>query len=142
MGESGIIEKQFRYERRVHFDDTDMGGVAHFARLLAFAEEAEHAALQAVGVPAVPPEACWPRVRVEADFRAPARFGEVVSVFLRCVRIGRTSLTWNFRLTSQSQGLLAEGLTVSCHAMPGQAGTFKPSPMPEAWCTALSRYLS
>ena len=81
----------FKYRRRVEFADTDMAGIVHFANFFRFMEEAEHAYYRFLGIPIHPPGAentfGWPRVHVECDYKKPARFEDVLDIYVAVVNI-------------------------------------------------------
>jgi len=89
-------------QRKVEFSDTDMAGIVHFSRLIVFMENAEHAFIEALGASVHMHhdgvQLGWPRVAVEAQFKSPARFSDVVDIHLRVVRKGRKSLTYGFSI--------------------------------------------
>ena len=118
---------QHHYTRRVSFADTDAAGVVHFSRLLCYAEEAEHALLEKLGIPLFA-DGGWPRVRVSCDYLAPVRVGDSVEVSISSGEIGRSSVCWEF--------------TMVCDDTPVARGTMKtvrvgadgnPSELPEDW---------
>ncbi len=103
------------YRRRVHFADTDAAGVVHFARLLCYAEEAEHDLLAKLNIPILN-NGGWPRVNVSCDYFAPIRFSRSrasdapsdaaglagpseVEVSIRAVEIGKSSVLWAFKIS-------------------------------------------
>ena len=86
------------YRRRVQFADTDAAGVVHFSRLLCYAEEAEHAFLDACGI-AVLGDGGWPRVSVSCDYLAPVRMGDEVEVAVSVEKLGGSSVSWLFSMT-------------------------------------------
>lgn len=80
---------------RVEFVDTDAGGRIHHTAALRWAERAEHGLLRAVGWADL---TSFPRRRVEVEFLAPLRFGDVVDVEISATAVGRTSVTWAWRV--------------------------------------------
>lgn len=81
-----------------------MAGVVHFTQLLAYAEEAEHAALLSIGVKPISDEGGFPKVHVDCDYQSPVRFGEGVEVLLGIESISDSSLQWKFEMVSSSEG--------------------------------------
>lgn len=102
----------FQTSRRVEFRDTDAAGIMHFAAILGFMEEAEHEFLRHVGLPLFRKveggKISWPRVSVNADFSAPARFEDVVDIHVAVERLGKRSVTYHFTL-KHGERLIAEG---------------------------------
>lgn len=95
------------YQRRVSFADTDAAGVVHFARLLCYAEEAEHEFLTQLGIPILG-DGGWPRVHVSCDYLAPVRLCDVVEVSISPEKVGNTSVLWRFSMSSHGH-VLAKG---------------------------------
>jgi len=60
-----------------------------------------------------------PAVRSECDFRAPVRFGDLIDVDMTVAELGKSSVTFDFRVyrshenTGDESTLVAEGRTVS-----------------------------
>lgn len=95
------MPEQFQYVRRVQMADTDAAGIAHFARVLCWVEEAEHACLQSLGYEIRPMDENalhWPRVACSAEYLQPLRVMAEVEVRLRREAVGRSSITWNWEV--------------------------------------------
>lgn len=114
--------KVFTTQRRVEFCETDAGGIVHFSSYLCYMEQAEHAFLRSIGQSVVQPLPAggylsWPRVRVECSYSAPARFEEVLSVFLKIIRMGSKSVTYRVEFRSAGDSPVAQGtiVAVCCH---------------------------
>ena len=95
---------QHHYTRRVNFADTDAAGVVHFSRLLCYAEEAEHDWLEKRGIPLLG-NGGWPRVHIDCDYLAPARVGDCVQVSISPVKIGRSSVQWEFSMACEGESI-------------------------------------
>lgn len=102
------------FHKKVPFVDTDMAGIVHFSKILAYAEEAEHAAMELLGVPVMNKSGGFPKVHVDCDYRIPLRFGDVLAVDLELTRVGDSSLTWQFEINVTS-GLAAKGSMVTVY---------------------------
>jgi YbgC/YbaW family acyl-CoA thioester hydrolase len=94
---------------RVELSDTDASGRIHHTAALRWAERAEHQLLRDVGWPDL---ARFPRRHVEATFHAPLRFGDEVEVEIRATAIGRTSITYGWRVVRG--GLLCIEGSLTC----------------------------
>lgn len=84
------------YNRRIAFHETDAAGVVYFANYFRLAEEAETHALASLGSVVTRDGYLYPRVHAEADYLAPLRFFDEVSVHARITRIGSSSVHWKF----------------------------------------------
>lgn len=84
------------YKRRIAFHETDAAGVVYFANYFRLAEEAETHALASLGSVVTRDGYLYPRVHAEADYLAPLRFFDEVSVHAGIIRIGSSSVHWKF----------------------------------------------
>ena len=88
--------------RQIHevaFGDTDASGWMYFPNIFRYFEVAEHAYLRSLGLLVFDRAAGgWPRVKVSCDFKKPLLTGDRVEVCIDIVRIGASSLTWNFEV--------------------------------------------
>jgi len=105
------------HRRRVEFADTDAAGVAHFSRLLAMVEEAEHGFFRERGIPILTKDSAWPVVRVEVDFAGACRFGDEFEIRLSDFQPGKTSLAYRFEATVESRKVFSGKMT-KCHIAP------------------------
>lgn len=91
--EAGVFETSVR----VYYEDTDVGGVVYHANYLKYFERARSDLLRAVGVDqrALRRETGGGFVvrRAEVDFRAPARFDDLLTIRTRALKIGAASAT-------------------------------------------------
>ena len=92
----------FTYQRRIAFHETDAAGVVYFANFFRLAEEAETHALASLGNVVTRDGYLYPRVHVEADYLAPLRFFDKVSVHACILRIGSSSMDWKFEISGPS----------------------------------------
>ena len=130
----------FTHPRLVQFAETDMAGIVHFAQFYRYMEEAEHAFLRAAGLSVMDrkPDGSilgWPRVSAKCGFKAPAFFGDRLSIEVSVQRIGVKSLTLDYTFTRDDADggepvLIAEGTmkTVACTFTPDHAMTSVPVP--------------
>lgn len=108
---------RFVYQDRVHFHETDMAGIMHFANFFRLMERTEHAFLRSLGLSVVdgaehaPVEerVGWPRVSVTCDYLAPLKFEDEVEVELLVEEVRSRSLRYLFRIRKMDGKLAAEG---------------------------------
>jgi len=109
---------ELRTQRKVEFADTDMVGIVHFARFFVFMETAEHEFLASLGTPVLFTDGGrsigWPRVSATCDYRAPARFGDVLDIHVQVVRKGRSSLTYQIDIARQGRPIARGRVTTVC----------------------------
>ena len=89
----------FKYSAlaRVGFSDTDAQGVVYYGRYLPFFDLARFEYLRHLGLlqSNVGPRQFAMRAS-SVEYHAPARFDDLVEIFVRTSRIGRTSITANY----------------------------------------------
>ena len=105
------------HRRRVEFADTDAAGVAHFSRLLAMVEEAEHGFFRERGIPILTKDSAWPVVRVEVDFAGACRFGDEIEMRLSDFQPGKTSFAYGFEAVVVGRKVFSGKIT-KCHISP------------------------
>lgn len=99
----------FRHERPVRFAEVDAARIVFFARYLDFC----HDALEALfaSLPGGYPHLTMvrgigiPSVRVEADYHAPMRYGDVALIDVSVERLGARSVTFVHSLTRAADGV-------------------------------------
>jgi len=106
-------------EFRVYYEDTDAGGVVYHGRYLGFFERGrtEYFRERGLSVQKLHAEGTvFPVVRMELDFRAPARLDDLVRVETALVSSGNTSFVMAQRVVLAVDGkLLAEArVTLVC----------------------------
>ena len=105
------------HRRRVEFADTDAAGVAHFSRLLAMVEEAEHCFFRERGIPILTKNSAWPVVKTEVDFCGACRFGEEIEIRLGDFQPGKSSLAYVFEGTIDGRKVFSGKMT-KCYISP------------------------
>jgi YbgC/YbaW family acyl-CoA thioester hydrolase len=86
-------------QRRIEWPDTDASGTYHNTAAFRFVEVAETALLERLGF-LHEVYGRLPRARIEAAFERPLVFRDVVDISLRIARVGRTSLTYEFEMST------------------------------------------
>ncbi len=119
------------YQRHAQFADTDAAGVVHFAKILCYAEEAEHDLLAKLNIPLLA-DGGWPRVKLSCEYTKPVQAGDLVHVAISPSQLGTSSIVWRFSMNSNGNEVAnGEMKTVRVDA------TGKPSPLEESWRDAL-----
>jgi len=122
---------EHRERLRVAWVDTDAGGRIHFTAAFRWAEAAETALRRQLGI--MDGWGDYPRRRVEADFHQVLVFEDELDVFIRPERVGRTSVTWAWRI--ERDGVVCvDGRMVVVHV----DAHGKPAQLPDAVRRALS----
>jgi acyl-CoA thioester hydrolase len=86
-------------ERQLDWIDTDAAGYWHHSTLWRFVEAAEAQLHRDLGIVDIT-FGFTPRRRVEAEFFAPLHFDRPAAITLEVARVGRTSATYEARMTS------------------------------------------
>ena len=85
----------FFIEKKMYYHDTDSGGVVYYASYLKHLEEArsEYLLSKGVDLTAYAKEGVvFPVVRLEVDYKSPARYGDILRIFTKVERIGNCSI--------------------------------------------------
>ena len=95
----------FVFTRAVRFEEVDAAAIVFFGRFLSYGHEAMEALFGALpggyhGV-VVKRGIGFPAVHVDADYTAPLRFGDTLTIELDVVKIGTTSCTFRYRMRRQ-----------------------------------------
>jgi len=102
------VTEPYVHVHRVRFDEVDAAGIVYFARFFTWCHDATEAMLATVdgGYVGLVTERRlgFPAVHVEADYAAPLRFGDAVSIAATVERLGKSSIALRFELTSASDG--------------------------------------
>jgi acyl-CoA thioester hydrolase len=95
LGHETERKRPFRYAAytRVAFSDTDAQGVVYYGRYLPYFDLARTEYHRHLGGLALPGEFAVRALTVE--YHAPARFDDLLEVFVRIERIGTTSVTYD-----------------------------------------------
>jgi acyl-CoA thioester hydrolase len=125
----------FAWPVRVYWEDTDAGGIVYYANYMKFMERARTEWLRAAGVEQAPLQEehglIFVVVHVEAHYRKPARYGELLQATCEVEEAARASLTFRQAIYRDVIGgeLLVEGRSrIACL----DATKLRPRPLPAA----------
>ncbi len=107
----------FRARIRVRFGDIDYAGIVYYPRFLHYFHVALEEFFEAeVGIdyPAILKRhrLGFPTVHLETNFRRSLRYGDLIDVEIKVLRVGRTSVTWGYK-GYNGQALAVEGQNVT-----------------------------
>lgn len=130
----------FRYRRRVEFAETDLAGIAHFAMLFRYMEEAEHALWRAAGMSIAKAGANigWPRISARLDFKSPLHFEDEFEVVVEIANVTRSTIVYRHTLV-RGETVIAEGTMTAIHVDKKPGERLKSAPIPERIIDALRR---
>jgi acyl-CoA thioester hydrolase len=124
----------FAWPARIYWEDTDAGGVVYYANYLKFMERARTEWLRSIGIEqgelAKSQGLVFAVVHVEASYRRPARYDDLLQVTCGVKEHTRSSVTFAqeiFRDTVGGERLLSGTIRVACL----DAATFRPRPIPD-----------
>jgi YbgC/YbaW family acyl-CoA thioester hydrolase len=128
---------EFKLQRQVEFNETDMAGLVHFANFFRYMESAEHAFFRSLGfsiaMPGTHPPLGWPRVNARCDYLKPLFFEDQFEIHLLVADKRSRSLTYQFRFYKLGQAAPIEvargGITAVCVAHQA-GGALKAAPIP------------
>ena len=107
LGHETDRKPPFRYAAftRVAFSDTDAQGVVYYGRYMPYFDLARVEYHRHLGTVALPGEFAMRALTVE--YHAPARFDDLLEVFVRVERIGTTSVTYDHCAYRDDDALMA-----------------------------------
>ena len=133
------------YNRRyqIEFNHCDPAGIVFYPRYFEMTNHVcENFFREAVGLSygeMMKRQSGVPTVRLETDFRAPSRLGDVLEVTLEVLRLGTTSVT--FEIVGACSGQVRLVVTITLVWVAEADGAIAPQPWPEAIKAKLQSYL-
>ena len=129
----------FEARLQVQWADVDIAGIMYFAAYSRFAEYAEMQLFAELGFPYESVFAQYdfwlPRIRVEAEYHAPALMSDWLRMRTHIEHVGGSSLRWLTVFFNERTGAPGAAMKLVVAAMDGT--TKKSRPLPEAIRTAL-----
>jgi acyl-CoA thioester hydrolase len=113
-----------RFELRVYYEDTDMGGIVYHANYLKFIERARSAWVRELGIDQNAMRArdglIFAVRRIEAEYLGPARFDDALQVETRTVQVTGARLVMEQTVSRAGERLFQALVTVVCLTETGQ----------------------
>ena len=129
----------FQARLQVQWADVDIAGIMYFAAYSRFAEYAEMQLFDQLGFPyerVFQEYGFWlPRVRVEAEYHAPALMSDWLRMRTHVVAVGSSSLRWQTIFGNERTGQAGAVMTFIVAAV--DSATKKSRPLPEPIRAAL-----
>ncbi|MDX6570151.1 MAG: acyl-CoA thioester hydrolase [Gaiellales bacterium] len=124
---------------RVGFDETDAQAVVYYGRYLPYFDRSRVEYQRHLGLLGVLPEGRqFVMRRSSQEYEAPARFDDLLEVFVRTARIGRTSTTLEYRVRkANDETLLAVAEQVMVLI---DAESRRPFEVPASWRASIERF--
>ncbi|MGB8359963.1 MAG: thioesterase family protein [Acidimicrobiia bacterium] len=98
-------------QRKVEWVDTDASGHWHNTAVVRLCEMAESALLEALDLEGLFYSHGAPRVRMQAEFRGSARFGDLVEIHCSVVEVGRSKIVFAHQVAKPGQQLASVEIT-------------------------------
>jgi YbgC/YbaW family acyl-CoA thioester hydrolase len=106
---------EYTLHRRVNFYEIDEARIVHFSNFFRYMEEAEFGLWRTAGVSFEPDsEYAFPRVAAAFEYHAPLRFADEITVNLRIVHIGTSSLRYTCHITRGETAIATGTMTLVC----------------------------
>ena len=126
---------------RVYYEDTDLAGIVYYANYLKFIERARSEWVRALGIDQAQMHAQGAGVfvvrRVVADYRAPARFDDVLDVTTEHLSHSGARLEMRQCVLRAGKLLFEAQVTLVCLAPSG-----RPQPLPKGLLAALCKNIT
>jgi tol-pal system-associated acyl-CoA thioesterase len=126
---------------RVRWSDVDIMGIVYYGRYLRFMEAAETELFRAIGFPydvLADEHGVWiARIRLECDYRAPAKLDDEIVCRAELQNIGGSSMRFTFPIERADGTRLVDGTLVLAAL---DRATLRATRVPEALRQALSRH--
>ena len=122
--------------RKIYYHHTDAGKVVYYARYLDFLEEGRTEYLLSRGVDVTEYAKLGLKfavVHIEADYKAPARYGDTIDICVRIEKIGNASMHFFHEIKKGGQTLVASKAVLACIG-----SDFKVKPIPKEMKKALA----
>ena len=133
----------YRRPYPIEFNHCDPAGIVFYPRYFEMTNHVcENFFREAVGVSygeMMKRQSGVPTVRLETDFRAPSRLGDVLEVTLEVLRLGTTSVT--FEIVGACSGQVRLVVAITLVWVAEADGAIAPQPWPEAIKAKLHSYL-
>ncbi|MBY5972802.1 tol-pal system-associated acyl-CoA thioesterase [Ferrimonas balearica] len=105
-----------RFDLRVYYEDTDLAGVVYYANYLKFIERARSEWVRDLGVDQAAMKAETGQVfavrRVVADYLAPARFDDQLTVVTRVLKVTAARIILGQDVTREGESLFTSEVTL------------------------------
>ena len=127
----------FSIKRKIYYHHTDAGGVVYYGRYLEFFEEGRTEYLHKSGI--LVPEylkkgIVFVVVRIEVDYKRPARYGDEITIFTRIGKLGNASIEFLQEIKKEDTVLVIAKAVLACIG-----SDFKAKPLPVEMKQALTR---
>lgn len=130
---------EFFWPVRVYIEDTDAGGIVFYVNYLKYMERARTECLRALGFGKdgiFNDDAMFVVHSLSADYKAPARLDEMLSVEAHVMQLKRSSVTFRQHVWREDELLCAGNVKIACVSRT----TMKPVAIPENLYNVLQQH--
>lgn len=122
---AATIQAAHAWPLRVYYEDTDAAGVVYYANYLKFAERARTEVLFAAGIDQMrlreQDDVVFAVRACNADYRRPARLGDMIAVETVVEKIGGASMVLRQTIVKDGVNLVVMQITLVCMHSDGRA---------------------
>ena len=122
---SGTLENNIHtLPVRVYYEDTDFSGIVYHANYLRFLERGRSDCLRCMGIhhaELADANLAWTLIRMEIDFKKPARIDDVLTVHTAYTKHTGARLYATQKITKDGTELIRAELQAACITMDGKA---------------------
>jgi len=107
----------FYLEKKIHYHDTDAGGIVYYGSYLEHLEEARTEYCGAKGIDIAEHAAngfVFPVVHLEIDYKSPAKYGDTIRVYTRPEKIGSASVCYLQEIKKGDRVILIARVVCAC----------------------------
>jgi len=118
-----------RWPVRVYYEDTDLAGIVYYANYLKFIERARSEMVRAAGIDQIAMKAAgqvFAVARLEADYRAPAKFDDELIVETSVTKTTPARLTLQQVITRKSTLIFEAKVVLVCLGSDGRPTRLPP----------------
>jgi acyl-CoA thioester hydrolase len=110
------MPREFVYQRRVQFAETDAAGIVHFAVFYRYMEEAEHAMWRDAGlsIESRDSQVGWPRISASFEFHRSLRFEDEFEVHIAVVEMASRTMRYACRITRGGETIATGAMKIAC----------------------------
>lgn len=135
LGQNGSMRHTF--ETRVYYEDTDLAGIVYYANYLKYIERARSEFVRTLGIDQTrlreEEGIVFAVARVEADYKVPAKFDDVVTVVTQPLKVTPARLVFSQDVCRGDEVLFASVITLAALSPTG-----RPARIPAAIRAALA----
>jgi len=107
----------FYLEKKIHYHDTDAGGIVYYGSYLEHLEEArtEYCGSRGINITEYGANGIvFPVVHLEIDYKSPAKYGDIIRVYTRTEKVGSASVHYLQEIKKDDRVILIARVVCAC----------------------------